>query len=165
MTRLKPENRTDEQVKMLFLDLIMEMERHESALLKKHSEKKLHQYRIAVRRTRSLLGQSKFVLPANRLNRFRKEFTWLGEITSGPRDLDVYLIRMEKLQSEHASQTEHIQTFMDYINSKRDEQIKRLYDSLHGSRYRKLKQDWIEFLNSPNPGTSSLLYAKRPLRE
>ncbi|MCG8325695.1 MAG: CHAD domain-containing protein, partial [Thiotrichales bacterium] len=138
MNKLDPEQRTDHFAKAVFLDLLHEMIQHENALLEKHSEKTLHQFRIAVRKTRSLLGQSKQVLPENRLSRFRREFSWLGDFTSGPRDLDVYLIRIKKLKSERSFNPQHIVPFTDYLRERRDREHQHLYDSLFSKRYRRL---------------------------
>lgn len=52
----------------------------------------LHELRVAVRRTRSVLAETKGVLPADIRDRYRTSFGWLGEITSPARDLDVYVL-------------------------------------------------------------------------
>jgi CHAD domain-containing protein len=52
----------------------------------------LHELRVAVRRTRSVLAQGKDVLPADIRDRYREAFGWLGQITGPPRDLDVYVL-------------------------------------------------------------------------
>ena len=51
----------------------------------------LHDLRVAVRRTRSAISEFRKVFPAERLDHFRSELRWLGEITGPVRDLDVYL--------------------------------------------------------------------------
>ena len=52
----------------------------------------LHDLRIAVRRTRTVLAVSKQVFAAAILDHTRDEFSWLADLTSTPRDLDVYLL-------------------------------------------------------------------------
>ncbi len=52
----------------------------------------LHELRVAVRRTRSVLAEGKGVLPADVRRRYRESFGWLGQITGAARDLDVYVI-------------------------------------------------------------------------
>jgi CHAD domain-containing protein len=52
----------------------------------------LHELRVAVRRTRSVLAEGKGVLPAEVRDHYRERFGWLGQMTGAPRDLDVYLI-------------------------------------------------------------------------
>src|SRR5579875_1352723 len=52
----------------------------------------LHDFRIAVRRTRSVLKSSGDLLPAGLADTYAPEFRWLGGLTTTVRDLDVYLL-------------------------------------------------------------------------
>ena len=52
----------------------------------------LHDLRIAVRRTRAVVGQGKTVLPPDIVTETREGFARLGALTAPARDLDVYLI-------------------------------------------------------------------------
>lgn len=58
----------------------------------------LHDYRVAVRRTRSVLGQAKGVLPADLLAWAIPEWRWLGGVTGPTRDLDVWLLTLPELE-------------------------------------------------------------------
>ncbi|MDT5257729.1 MAG: hypothetical protein QOD10_2809, partial [Mycobacterium sp.] len=55
----------------------------------------LHDLRVAVRRTRSILKLAGDVLPANLAERFQPKFKWLGDLTTPVRDLDVYLLEFD----------------------------------------------------------------------
>lgn len=52
----------------------------------------LHELRVAVRQTRTVLGQAKGVLPEAERQRFADGFRFLAGLTSTPRDLDVLLL-------------------------------------------------------------------------
>jgi CHAD domain-containing protein len=52
----------------------------------------LHDFRVAIRRSRSVLGFAKGVVAPDLLDHLRAEFKWLGDITTPTRDLDVYLL-------------------------------------------------------------------------
>ena len=54
----------------------------------------LHDFRVAVRRSRSVLGEAKQVLPADLLAYLRPELKWLGDLTTPTRDFDVYLLTL-----------------------------------------------------------------------
>ena len=56
----------------------------------------LHDLRIAVRRTRTVLGAAKSVLPTAVLDPAREGFAWLAGATGAARDLDVYLLEWER---------------------------------------------------------------------
>jgi CHAD domain-containing protein len=51
----------------------------------------LHDFRIAVRRTRVLLHEAEGIMAEERRAHFAEEFKWLGEITTPTRDADVHL--------------------------------------------------------------------------
>jgi CHAD domain-containing protein len=55
----------------------------------------LHDLRVAVRRTRTILSRAKKVLPAEVLDDAAQRFAWLGALTGRARDLDVYLIEWD----------------------------------------------------------------------
>jgi len=59
----------------------------------------LHDFRVAVRRSRSVLGFAKGVIPPDLLDHLRAEFKWLGDITTPTRDLDVYLLTYDDFES------------------------------------------------------------------
>ena len=52
----------------------------------------LHDFRVAVRRTRSVLKEGKQVLPPTAREHFRDGFKWLGDVTTPQRDADVHLL-------------------------------------------------------------------------
>jgi CHAD domain-containing protein len=52
----------------------------------------LHDLRVAIRRTRSVLAEGKQVLPVDVRDRFRAGFAELGAATGRTRDLDVYVL-------------------------------------------------------------------------
>ena len=54
----------------------------------------LHDFRVALRRTRSLLRQLKHVFPSDSVEHFSTEFSWLGRLTGPPRDLDVLILSL-----------------------------------------------------------------------
>jgi CHAD domain-containing protein len=58
----------------------------------------LHDYRVAIRRTRAVMRELRGVFPAMQIDRLRAEFKWLQEVTGPTRDLDVYLLEFERLR-------------------------------------------------------------------
>ena len=60
----------------------------------------LHDFRVAVRRTRSLLGQIKHVFPADAVEHFSTEFSWLGRQTGAPRDMDVLVLALREPRAD-----------------------------------------------------------------
>ena len=59
----------------------------------------LHDFRVAVRRTRSVQRELKRVFPPQDLTHFRAEFRWLQQITGDSRDLDVYVLEFDEYRA------------------------------------------------------------------
>lgn len=70
------------------------LEKKEAGVKDGHDIEDLHDFRVAVRRIRALVGQLKSVLPKELYARWRAEFAWLGQVTGRPRDLDVQLSKL-----------------------------------------------------------------------
>jgi CHAD domain-containing protein len=127
----------------------------------------LHDFRVAVRRTRSMLGQMKPVFPKVVLNRFQPEFFWLSEITSRPRDIDVYLLDFpafrEGLPDEAGADLDPLHDFL------REEQVKEytsLRRKLSSRRYRELLRKWKNYLEKPRrSGGAHPPDSLRPVKE
>jgi CHAD domain-containing protein len=64
-----------------------------------HDPEHLHQFRIAVRRSRTVQRQLAGVFPPLELRGFRAEFRWLQSATGEARDLDVHVLDFELLGS------------------------------------------------------------------
>lgn len=109
----------------------------------------LHDFRVAVRRTRSLLGQMKASIPAAILKQFRPEFDWLGSVTGPTRDLDVYVLKFDDyiapldqtVRRDLAPLRKHI------LRRQHQEQL-TLAGAISAKRYQALIFDWKKALCS-----------------
>jgi CHAD domain-containing protein len=110
----------------------------------------LHDFRVAVRRTRSVLAHGKQVVPADARDHFGVEFRRLGTITSPPRDLDVYVIEwpgyVAGLDAEAASALEPV---VAHIGRQRDAAHAALADDLRSTRYHGAMAAWRAWLEAP----------------
>jgi CHAD domain-containing protein len=59
----------------------------------------LHDFRVSVRRSRSVQRELRGAFPADALAHFRSEFRWLQSITGDSRDLDVYVLEFEAMRA------------------------------------------------------------------
>ncbi|MDX1697427.1 MAG: CHAD domain-containing protein, partial [Thiohalobacterales bacterium] len=126
----------------------------------------LHDFRVAIRRTRSALGQIKGVLPSPVLNRFKREFAWLGQMTGNTRDLDVYLLSFDNYrQSLPESMQDDIEPLRDFLRRHWEIEHKALVRALDSARYRRLVSGWRCFLETPVKERSTLPNARRPVYE
>jgi len=161
--QLTPDMRSDAAARAIMLRLLETMQANEPGLKTELDSEFLHDYRVAVRRSRSMLGQVKGVLPRAKQERFRREFSWLGEITSPTRDMDVYLLDFHAFKNSlPAPLKEAIVPFHDFLEKHQKIEHRRLVKQLASARYRKLIADWHACLTSPLPRHSSLPNALRP---
>jgi CHAD domain-containing protein len=126
----------------------------------------LHDFRVAVRRTRSALGQIKGVFAAERIAGFREEFKWLGTLTGPTRDMDVFLLKMpgyrKLLPEELRDDLAPLETFLQ--EHQRSEQ-RQLVAELDSPRYRELMDGWQAFLDEEAPSSELAPVAHRPVTE
>lgn len=124
----------------------------------------LHDYRIAIRRTRSALGQVKSVFPADIVDRFRAEFAWLGQVTGPTRDLDVYLLQFDNFRTAIPPELRYaldpLHTLL--INHQHSEH-KALVMALDSPRYAALIRDWANALSPQTPVDERAEYALSPI--
>jgi CHAD domain-containing protein len=110
----------------------------------------LHDFRVAVRRTRAALGQLKGVLPEEERLRFREPFSKLGQLTNPMRDIDVFLSAIELYRWQLP---DVFSTGLRYLRRRllrdRRVELRKLCDGLQTDAVQALLQDWTAFLNRP----------------
>jgi len=162
---LLPEMRTDQATKAALLAMLNMLEANESGVRNNIDSEFLHDYRIAVRKTRSAFSQIKGVFPKHVVDRYRNQFAWLGGLTSPARDMDVYLLKLESYRNMLPKKLRiHLDPLRSVIVSKRDGSYKALAKALSGKRYHRLLSDYREFLTSPVPLQTRLPNASKPVK-
>lgn len=108
----------------------------------------LHQYRVNVRKTRSLLKEFKKLLPVAEAKRFAGFFKTLNNITAPVRDLDVYLLKVEDW-TEERGQTfrDQIKPFEQLLKRKRRVALRSMLDYLTSESYQQELTAWKLFLD------------------
>jgi CHAD domain-containing protein len=131
----------------------------------------LHDLRIAVRRTRSVLKLAGSVLPAGMADRYGPEFKWLGDLTTPTRDLDVYLIGYPAMASKLMAATEpELRPFHEYLTRQRATAQRQLARGLRSARFATLTTGWSRDLKqvvsgSPGRGPATGRFAAGRIRK
>jgi CHAD domain-containing protein len=117
----------------------------------------LHELRVAVRRTRSVLARAKGVLPEEVRQHHRSELGWLGGLTGPARDLDVYLLEWDgyvlPLEPGAAPALEPVRAELE---RRRVAAHDELSTALRSDRYETLMAGWEHWLRTPiAPETAS----------
>ncbi len=112
----------------------------------------LHDFRVAVRRTRSVLQEGRGVLDARAREHFRSGFKWLGDITTPTRDADVHLLdyphMLAALSPEYAEALAPLGELL--VARQRSCQL-QLAQDLRSMRRAQLGAEWSEFLAGEGP--------------
>ncbi|UCE89833.1 MAG: CHAD domain-containing protein [Pseudomonadota bacterium] len=164
MVTLTPDMRADEATRSLLRELLGIMYANEAGVIAGLDSEFLHDFRIAVRQSRTLLGLMKRVFPQRTVQRFRVRLAWLGQLTGPTRDMDVYLLKFPAYQSTlPAAVRPDLEPLREFLQHQQRGEHTRLAKSLRSARYAKLAQDWEEFLQMPAPVNTRLANAARPI--
>lgn len=169
--RLEPEMHARPATCVIFRHLLRTIKQNEKGILLDIDTEFLHDFRVAVRRTRSAITQIPGVLPPEITNSYKKRFTALGRTTNRLRDLDVYLLKKE---SYKARLVPDLRPGLDlayrtFAAERRHEQAK-VVQELKQESYHDLLHDWDSILAQaagdelpPSPLSSApiLLLARR----
>jgi CHAD domain-containing protein len=127
--------------------LLQTMRRNEPGLRDDLDSEFLHDFRVAVRRTRDALTQVKGVFPPPEASRFRKEFAWLGGQTGTLRDLDVYLLKLDGYRASlPAEVADDLTPLEELLRRRQRSEHRRVVRALDSARYRRLLSEWQRFL-------------------
>lgn len=123
----------------------------------------LHDFRVAVRRTRSVLSDAKHVLAPETRRWARGEFRWIGQITSPARDADVLVLSVptfeEALPPERRGDLKPFQAFAEEGQRRAHADLVAALDT---DRYGELVARWRHELDDGFPESRSEPDAGRP---
>jgi len=151
-------------VRALLLHLLGTLEANLPGLRADLDPEFLHDLRVAVRRTRSALGQIKGVLPPATTARFTREFAWLQELTGPSRDLDVFVLELPGLaRLLPARSRRSLGPLTRLLERRRRAAHADLVREIDLPRFARLLVDWRAFLLKPTPRRpSGAPNARRP---
>ena len=143
---LGPDDRS--QPAGLVLPIVLEgylsvFRRHEAGVRADADPEELHQYRVTLRRARSLLAAGHRIFPAEELVLLRALATWMAGITSPVRDLDVMLrdlpAAIERVVPELVDGSEPLRRALE---ERRVVAVEQLLGALDGDRYPVMLRRW-----------------------
>ena len=112
----------------------------------------LHDFRVATRKARSLLGEMKRVFPPSVTRRLRSDLGWLGQCTGPVRDLDVHLLEFGSAagtaKKGRATPPPRCAT---NLAASRTRAYRALCRTLRSARYRRVRSAFRKFIESEPP--------------
>ena len=143
----------DQAVRRL-LRLLFAMLRYNEAGIRRTNEAVyVHDFRVAVRRARVLVGQTRAVFPPADAQRFRKTLARLGRMTGDLRDLDVFILAEAAAAANRESSDPSLQPVSAFLREQRREHARRLAAVFESTWYRTALEEWQAFAAPDTPPT------------
>ena len=163
---LEPDMRADAATRAILLRLLEIIRDNEEGTKQDIDSEFLHDFRVAIRKTRSALSQIKGVFPQRVLEKYSAGFAWLGSVTGPTRDMDVYLLTFDHYRSSLPKSIQaDIDPLHEFLIAHHKQEQAALAKILNSSRYRRLLDTWQATLEAPLPARSTLPNATRPVIE
>lgn len=126
----------------------------------------LHDFRVALRTSRSVLTETQGIFPKRCFRRFRSYLAWLAHISSAPRDLDVFLLALEgyRLRLSKARWV-HLSPLCDRLRGQQGNEHLRLAETLNSPYHLHLKHEYQDFLSLRSTEGSRTVTGQRPVLE
>ncbi len=137
----------------IFLLLEEDMARNVPGILQDWDSEFLHDYRVALRRSRSLLSTFKKMIPETEYHAMQEGLKRISAITGPVRDLDVYLLEQESYQAMlPKSLQQGLKEFFAALGTSRGQEFKRLQQGLQSSGYAEFMDQWLGFVRKQFSG-------------
>ena len=163
---LDPYMRADIAVKHIYSHLLKAIKDNEQGTIADTDSEFLHDFRVAVRRTRSGISQLKGLIPDSTNAYFSEFFSWLGQVTGNTRDLDVYLLDFDTYKhSLPDSMQADIDPLYEFLLLKQKAAQKELAQHLRSAHYLTKISEWEQFLKEQAPTTVITPNAKLSIQE
>jgi CHAD domain-containing protein len=148
--QLEPATPAHKAVKTIYRQLLQAIKLNEQGSINAIDSEFLHDFRVAVRRTRAGLSQLKTVLSDDMTCRYSEYFAWLGQITSPTRDLDVYLLNFAHYKASlPQSMREDLNPLQEFLQRKQAVAQQELASQLQSKKYLTPLINWEQFLTLP----------------
>ena len=145
--QLDPEQPTHSAIKQILDAFRRIMETNIEGLCNDQDPEFLHDYLLALRRTRCLVNRYLNSFPVNGLDLIKQDFEWVEKIATPVRDLDIYLCLFDdfgaRVDKDHRTALGPLHRF---LKEQKHKQQRQMRVPLQSPRYRRLMDRWQQFL-------------------
>ena len=164
--QIQPGTRADEATKAILRRTLAVMRANEEGIKADWDVEFLHDYRTALRRTRSALSQITDVFPPETTKHYKEAFGLLGERSNRLRDLDVYLLSEPDYRAMLPdAMREHLAPLLNYLRAQRQQALQEVIGNLNSLPYAAMMEAWAAFLHEPIPDAPNAPNATLPIDE
>lgn len=151
-------------VKKILSHLLRTIKQNEPGIKADIDTEFLHDFRVAVRRTRSALDQIKDVFPDKMVRRFSQDFEKIGKGTNRFRDLDVYLLRRNEYDAMlPESLRPGLGPVFEWLRLERRKEHQNLVETLASEGYRQTILSYENFILSDHDSNELPANANKPV--
>ena len=144
---LAPDQRADAATVAILRALLRVIEANVDGTIADIDAEFLHDFRVAVRRSRAVQREMKAVFPPAALAAFRAEFKWLQTISGDSRDLDVYVLEFDAMRElVPAAMQPELDPLLDVLEERRLAARREMAKALRSARTRGGLSEWEAFL-------------------
>ena len=164
--QLEPDMCSDEATKTILRFLLRIIKINGKYIAKDLDTEFLHDFRVAVRRTRVALSQIKRVFPEDTTMIFQRDFAILSKLSNELRDLDVYLLKeniYEQMLPDNLRDA--IKSLFLFLKTRRSKVFEEVKNGLHSHEYVEILRKWEAFLYQPCEHSPSAPNAEVPVFE
>ena len=149
---IDPDERSDAACKRLLASLDAVLEVNAPGIEADLDPECLHDFRVATRKARSLLGEMKRVFPPGATRRLRSDLGWLARRTGAVRDLDVHLMEFGSgAWRREGGKGNSATALRDHLAASRTREHRALCRTLRSARYRRVRSAFRKFVESEPP--------------
>lgn len=161
---LDPDEHCSRAMKIILKQMLNVIKQNEDGIKKDIDTEFLHDFRVAIRRTRSAISQIPDIFPQDKCALFKEDFKYLGQLSNRLRDMDVYLLNknyfLEMLPQELRP---GLLPLFKSLQKERQRQYENFIKELNAGRYKKIMTDWELLLNMEGDVDSTKTNAARPV--
>ena len=159
-------DRCDRAVKQLLRWLLSVIETNRLPVVTDVDAECLHDFRVAVRHTRSLLAQANGVLDKERLERAKAFFAGLNKATTEQRDLDVMLANFDSYRAMLPARAQaDLEPVLKYATERRAAAAESTARFIQSANYRRFIETWQKYLDSRVASRTPLTNAMKPVKD
>lgn len=131
----------------IFKELLQIIRQNEEGIKEDIDSEFLHDFRVAIRKTRSALSQIRQVFPEDDIIFFKQGFGTLGKMTNKMRDQDVYLLKKAHYMAMLPDVLrDGLKPFFAGIRRQRSKEHDKLLKRIESGDYRHFIKVWEEYL-------------------
>lgn len=144
---LDPSETIGQTARKINIQLLEAMERNIPGVIEDIDSEFLHDFRVALRRTRSLLGSMKKILSPADVDFYQQGLQEIGVITGPVRDLDVYLLEKDAYHSMlPEGLQEGLAVFFKELAQKRGIELRRLKKAFQTRKFKQFLTGWRSYV-------------------